>query len=300
MSSGGEAEADAKQRSRKELRGALWLFADIMLLMTMTVVAKLMGATYPVVQLVFARAVVGLAVVMPFALMYRGQAGMPSDMRMQAMRIGANAVSNCCFFAALQLLPLATMTTISYTRPFVLLAFAAAFLGERIGMRRWAWTAIAFAGVLIAVRPDSGGAPLGVLVALGAVVFGQLSVLAARKLHEETTISLMLTHNAGMIMIMAPLTLIFGIPFRAEDVPWLIAIGALGQAGQFCFLVAHRLARAAVLAPLGYVNIFFAGFAGYYFFNETQNRSGFAFQSSQLRGSHHGFVFAECQRPTWA
>ena len=261
--------ADPAVRRRSEFHGALWLITDIIFLLSMTVLAKLMGAVYPVVQIVFIRAVVGLMVVLPFALARRSDVRMPADMRMQAVRIASNAVSNTCFFAALQSLPLTTMTTISYTRPFVLLACAAAFLGETVGARRWVWTVVAFGGVLLAVRPEETGSAWGLGAAIAAVIFGQISVMAVRQMHEESPLTLMLWHNMGMIAIMGPLTLYFGAPFQLQHALWLIAIGVLGQTGQFCFLMAHRLARASVLAPLGYVNILFAVVAGYAVFNEV-------------------------------
>ena len=44
-------------------------------------------------------------------------------------------------------------------------------------------------------------------------------------------------------------------PVAAADLPALLAIGVLAQVGQYCFVRAHHLASAGVLAPLGYLHL---------------------------------------------
>lgn len=49
----------------------------------------------------------------------------------------------------------------------------------------------------------------------------------------------------------------------------ILAIGALGAAAQYAFLVAYRYAPATVLAPFDYTQILFALVIGYFAWGET-------------------------------
>lgn len=95
---------------------------------------------------------VGLAAVLALR---EGRAGFAMPMpRIQLMRGGAVAISTAAFFAALFVMPLSTITSITFTSPMITAVLAAAFLNEPARRETWIATAAAFAGVLIVLRPN--------------------------------------------------------------------------------------------------------------------------------------------------
>jgi drug/metabolite transporter (DMT)-like permease len=82
------------------------------------------------------------------------------------------------------------VTVLVYTMPFWLLLFAWLFLGERLRSLQWPAVALAFAGLILVVRPwDIGGALSGVLACGAGLAWagGALLVkLLQRRTHRDT------------------------------------------------------------------------------------------------------------------
>jgi len=260
---GGAASPAAGDR-----QGALWLLADMALVVAMVSIVKAMGATYPAVQLVFLRCLVGLVLVAPLAWRER-QALLATRRRgLHLVRVGCNAVALTCSFTAVAALPLAVVTSIGFTRPLIVLALAALLLREAIGRRHWVAAGIGFAGVLVMARPEAAGLSSGLAAAVAAAVFGSGAVIATRRLKGEPAVSLMAFYTLALTALTAVPAALVWHPVAAADLPALLAIGVLAQVGQYCFVRAHHLASAGVLAPLGYLHLVLAAVAGFVLFGE--------------------------------
>jgi drug/metabolite transporter (DMT)-like permease len=234
-------------------RGALYLLGDMALVVNMTAIVKIMGGTFPAIQLVFLRAVVGLLLVAPLVWKFRHQMFDTRRLRGHLGRVLCNALALSCNFAAVTALPLAVVVAVGFTRPFIMLGLAGLMVGERIPPLAWAASAVCFAGVLLVADPASIPWDTGLLAAFGSVLFGGLATLQTRRLKGEHTVLLMLFYTLGLTVLTAvPAGLVWVTP-TLEDLPALLAIGVLAQAGQFCFLRAYHLAEIRVLAPLGYL-----------------------------------------------
>src|SRR5690606_27764983 len=66
----------------------------------------------------------------------------------------AVAVATLCFFMGIQAMPLADATAIEFTNPMLTAILSALVLRERAPGAVWVATAIAFAGVLMVLRPN--------------------------------------------------------------------------------------------------------------------------------------------------
>jgi S-adenosylmethionine uptake transporter len=102
------------------------------LVTTMQAIVKAEGETYPAVQLVFLRSLVGLISGAPLVWRHRRKLTDLSDVRGHLARVAFNSAALTLNFAAFTVLPLALVTAIGFIRPFVLLAMAAFMLGERV------------------------------------------------------------------------------------------------------------------------------------------------------------------------
>src|SRR5690349_13377178 len=100
-------------------RSAGWLLLDMALVTTMQAIVKAEGETYPAVQLVFLRSLVGFISVAPLVWHHRAKLTDLSNIRGHLTRVAFNSVALTLNFAAFAALPLALVTAIGFTRPFV-------------------------------------------------------------------------------------------------------------------------------------------------------------------------------------
>jgi S-adenosylmethionine uptake transporter len=244
----------------------MYSLADMVLVVTSMGVIKQAGATIPAAQLVFFRAIVGLVLIAPLIWRYRYEVFNSRQMKGHVGRVLCSTMALSCNYAATAALPLALVTVIGFTRPFVILGLAAVLLGERILRRHWVSSIICFASVVFIVSPASLSWDWGLLAALGMVLFGSLSVIQTRRLTGEHAMVLMVFYTIGLAVLTAVPAALVWVPPRPSDIPAFLIIGVLAQVGQFCFLRSHQLAAASILAPLSYVVIVFSSIADYLYF----------------------------------
>jgi S-adenosylmethionine uptake transporter len=254
-------------------RSAGWLLLDMALVTTMQAIVKVQGETYPAIQLVFLRSLVGLLSVTPLVWRHRAELTELSNIRGHLLRVGFNSAALTFNFAAFAALPLALVTAIGFTRPLVLLAMAALLLGESVSKIRYLFTILSFVGVLIMVRPDAISWNIGIAAAFGSVFFGSLAVVQTRRLASENTLVLMLFYTVGLTLLTAIPAALIWVPIPWSEMPSIILMGILAQLGQYCWLQAYQKQEARLLTPIGYLSIVFSGFAGWLYFGEVPSLS---------------------------
>lgn len=260
---------DGSVAARDSRFGIFWLLSDTTLVTGMTVLVKMQGASYPAIQLVFIRALIGLVLILPMIWRHRRALANPRDPLRNIMRISCNAVALTSNFVALTMLPLVLVNALGFTRPLVSMLMAVFMLGERVSRWRWIGAVFAFVGVLIMLAPDTFAWNLGLVAVLLSIIFGALATIQTRMLHHENTTVMMVFYTAGLTIITFIPALFIWQPVRGGDWPALLGIGLLAQLGQFCFLRAYQIASASRLAPFGYLSIVFATASGYLFFDEV-------------------------------
>ena len=249
-------------------RAGVWLLCDMCLHISALAMVKALGADYPAVQLVFLRAVTGLAVLLPWILSTHQNFVDIKNWRLHIARVFCSAVALSCGYYAVSRVPLALFTTINYLRPAILMLLAVVVLGEKINQWRWMAVALGFIGVIVAVFPIEYTASTGLLALFFAVLAGSIATILLRQLKGHSEIVMMVFYTAGIAFIAAPLTLVQWVPMSIEDTSIIIIIGVLAQVAQYCFLRAHWLGEAGFLGPLGYTSLFMSAVAGYVFFDE--------------------------------
>lgn len=251
---------------RDNLRGSIWLFADMALNIWALAIVKAMGADFPAVQIVFIRALTGLALLSPF--LWINRRGLHTDQfGHHALRIALSATAIVTSFHAVARLPLALFTAISFTRPLIMMAMAAVILREVVRPAHWMAGMIGLAGVLIAVQPGEMAINSGLLALIVTIFAGTGAVIVTRKMREESSLVMMLAYTGGIALVTAlPAALTWQDPGRFWAV--LLLIGAFAQAAQYCFLRAHYWGDSGVLGPLGYVSLVLSAAVGYFLFSE--------------------------------
>jgi drug/metabolite transporter (DMT)-like permease len=250
-----------------------WLLLDMALVTTVQALVKAEGETYPAIQLVFLRSLVGFISVAPLVWRHRRKLADLSNIRGHLTRVAFNSAALTLNFAAFAALPLALVTAIGFTRPLLLLVMAAMMLGERVSGIRYAFTALGFVGVIIMVQPDAIPWNMGLVAAFGSVLFGTFAVVQTRRLAGENTVVLMLFYTVGLTLLTSIPAALVWVPIPWSEAPSIILVGVLAQLGQYCWLQAYQKQEARLLAPIGYLSILFSGFAGWLYFGEIPSLS---------------------------
>lgn len=124
------------------------------------------------------------------------------------------------------------VAVLTYTMPFWLLLLARAFLGERLRGLQWSAVALAFAGLVLVVRPwDIGGALSGVLACGGGLSWaaGAMMVKLLQRRAQVDAISLTAWQMGigGLPLIAAALLTHSGWPVWSGTFVWTLAYSAL-------------------------------------------------------------------------
>ncbi|MBY5934987.1 DMT family transporter [Tateyamaria omphalii] len=232
-------------------------------------IVKAMGLDYAAVQLVFLRAVTGLALMVPFVWSARQAFRAVNRLPLHALRVVLSALALTASFFAIARLPFALFTAISFTRPVVTMILAMLILKEVVPRRRWWAAGLAFVGVYVAVEPGAMTLDWGLPAAFLTVLFGTSAIILTRKLSETPFVVMMVFYTAGLAVLTAPFAVVVWSPIAPDHLWSLLAIGLFAQSAQFCFLQAHIRAEAAFLSVLGYLSLVFSTTAGFIFFAEV-------------------------------
>src|SRR6478736_2305892 len=250
-----------------------WLLLDMALVTVIQAIVKAEGETYPAIQLVFLRSLVGFVSVAPLVWRHRAKLTNLSNIRGHLTRVGFNSIALTLNFAAFAALPLALVTAIGFIRPLALLVMASILLGENVGRIRYLFTVLGFIGVIVMVRPDAISWNMGLIAAFGSVFFGSLAVVQTRRLAGENTVVLMLFYTVGLTLLtLIPAALVW-VPIPWSEAPSIILVGVLAQLGQYCWLQAYQKQEARLLAPIGYLSIVFSALTGWIAFGEIPSLS---------------------------
>ena len=170
---------------------------------------------------------------------------------------------------ALKVMPVAETVAIIYLAPIAVMVFAWLLLGESVSLPGWIGALVGFAGVLLIVRPGTGLDPFGVVLCLINAGFATAYHLLTRVLGKTETMTAMLFHTAmaGVVVFWALL------PFQGAlttpgwvDLGLMGLLGVLATGGHFLFTAAYREAPAALLAPVNYLHLVWAGILGWLVF----------------------------------
>jgi drug/metabolite transporter (DMT)-like permease len=251
------------------LGGILLMCAGVSMFPFMNAAVKLLGADYPVAQIVWARFTGHLLVMLLVFLPQYGRRLLAT--RRPAVQIGRSLlmlVSNMMFVVAITRVPLATAAAIGFTSPLIVTALSVPILHESVGIRRWSAVVIGFAGALLVIRPGAGLHDLAVLLLLLSSAAYALYQIATRwvSFYDDAAIGIIFTALLGSLVMTTTLPFVFVMPRSALDFALFASLGLLGGAGHYLVIRAFQSGPAAVIAPLGYIELIGTTILGYAIF----------------------------------
>lgn len=233
-------------------------------------IAKTLTETYSPLQILFLRNVIALPFAILIALKMGGAGALRSYRPATHLVRGILWVAGTfLFFTSLRYLQLAEATALIFVAPFFIIALSAAFLGERVGWRRWLAVIAGFAGVLIVVRPGGATFQLASLLPVATAFVYALMMLGSRFVDTRESVWTLLLYLTGTSALLSALIVpLVWIPVRLEDLWLFVAIALCGTAGITMMTQAFRVAPASVVAPLDYTAMLWATILGWLIWSE--------------------------------
>ncbi|MFP4570471.1 DMT family transporter [Rhodosalinus sp.] len=241
--------------------------------------AKLLGATIPLVMLLFVRFAMQAAILLPLCRATGRSIALEGRvLRLAWARAAIHIAGIAAMFTSLHFLPLADAIAIAFVMPFLLLVAGHVLMGEEVGWRRFTACVAGFTGTLMVIRPSFEEVGWPALLPLGVAVSFAAFMLVTRAIARQTEpVALQAANGLMGVAILAPLllagTLLDVPPARlvlpsAGDAVLLGLLGVLGTGAHLLMTWSLRFAPASTLAPMQYLEIPFATLFGWLLFRD--------------------------------
>ena len=258
-------------RIGRPLVGVSLVASAVLLFAVSDVLTKQLATAYGVILVVLMRYLASAAIV---ALAYAPSRGADLWRTQRTLLVVLRglclAAASLTMGLALTLMPVGETVAIIYLSPLVVMILAWVLLGEAVSAAGWTGALVGFAGVLLIARPGSGLDPFGVVLCLINAGLASAYHLLTRVLTRTETNAALLFHTA------LAGSLVFGVLLAFQgaavlptwvDLGLMGLLGALATGGHFLFTAAYREAPAALLAPVNYLHLVWAGLLGWLVFD---------------------------------
>ncbi len=259
--------------------GILFMIGFAMIAPVMDAFAKATPAYIPVMQILAFRFGIQLLSLMPIALalkmMHR------SDLRecgLHMIRALLIVVATGLFFTAVRYMPIANAIAIFFVEPFILTLLGGLILREEVGPRRIIVCIVGFAGAILVIQPSFQDLGVVALFPLGTALCFAFYMIMTRQMAKRIHPIALQSYTAfAACVIVLPLLVVFdgtGNELLDPAMPYgfaiitLIGVGVVSTLSHLCISFALRLAPAATIAPLQYLEIVAATALGYWFFDD--------------------------------
>ncbi len=204
---------------------------------------------------------------------------------LQFGRGAAVALATICFFMAVMAMPLADATAIQFTSPMITGILSALVLRERAPKAVWGATVLAFAGVLIVLRPNVTALGWEAFWPLGAAFGMAWLMIFNRKAAGDAPVlvmQLLLAMFAAPLLVAAALLLHLSgaAQFQVTWPEWEVAaksalVAFTATMGHLLIYTATVRLSAAVVSPMTYVQLIVAAALGWAWFGDAPDAAAF-------------------------
>ncbi len=247
-------------------------------------IIKWLSPVYPLYEIMFARAVVALTLVLAFTHFAGGLSQLKTRRPgLHFIRGFLLVMANAFFFMGLSTMPLATVVTLFYCAPLFICLVAKPILGESVGLLRWLAIFVGMIGVLVMANPTSTEFTWSIFLPVLAALTYSLVVMMTRKLGMSDSAGTLTFYIQICFLLFSAFSgLLFGhgefnvfnqttLDFllrawqwpTAPDVQLIIVCGAASAAGAYLLSQSYRIAEASLVAPFEYTSLPFAIVVGY-------------------------------------
>lgn len=242
-------------------------------------IIKSLGGAWPGTAIAALRYAFGALLLGTLLWAREGRKGFVCPMPWTQFARGASiALGSTFFFLSLFAMPMAEVTVIQFVNPMLVAILSSIFLHEHAPRAAWIATGVAFAGVLLVLRPEAVALGWGVLLPLAAALGMSLMMLFNRRVAGQASVLQM----QFLISVFAvPVLVAATIAGHWSGIPQLHVNWPDGRTIMVCAIVAcsaslaHGLiymatekASAATVAPAVYVQLLVALVLGFVIYRE--------------------------------
>jgi drug/metabolite transporter (DMT)-like permease len=248
-------------------QGMLWMLLSTSVLASMHAAVRHVAADLHPFEVAFFRNLFGFMSILPMLLRFGPSALASKQPKLQVLRGVTGIAAMLTWFYALSVVPIATATALSFTAAVFASLGALIFLGERMRLRRWVAVIISFVGVLIILRPGTGGFDAqALLVLLSASMWGSGVVIVKQLSRTDTGVSIVGWMGITLTILSIPPAILVWTTPSLTQLCWLALIGVLGTIGHLTMIRGLRQAETTAVMSVDFARLLWATLLGSLFF----------------------------------
>lgn len=223
-------------------------------------------------QIVFLRQAFGFVFMLPW-LAKVGFSGLRTTrLRLHIQRALLGYAGMLAGYYSLKLIPMADSVALQFTLPLFTAILAMMFLGEKVGVHRWAAIAVGFVGVLVIIRPGFAEVNIGMMFALLAPLCYAGTDTTARAISRTDTIPVMMFYGFVLQLPLAAAPMPWQwTPPPVDLIPAIVAFAAVAICAQWCLTRSLALAEASLVAPVLFLRLPFVAAIGFFVFGQVSD-----------------------------
>ncbi|MFC3072826.1 DMT family transporter [Shinella pollutisoli] len=285
MTSGASTEHGSA--GSETMKGVALMMGAMTVLPCMDAIAKYMATVEGMSpgQVTFYRFFFQILFTLPLLFTVAGAASLkPKRPWMNLLRGALHGAASLLFFTAVKYMPLADVFAIYFVEPFILTAMSAAFLGEKVGWRRWLAIVVGFGGALIVIQPSFALFGWTALLPVGCAFLFSLYLFMNRAIGEaDSPLTMQTVAGFGGVLFVGgalsagnaagAVDFVPSLPTSWLGLALLLVLGSLSGYGHILVVRAFRLAPLSLLAPFQYFEIISGVVLGYAIFGDFPSPS---------------------------
>ncbi|QOZ24618.1 DMT family transporter [Bradyrhizobium sp. CCBAU 51753] len=257
-------------RTDRPFKGIALILLSTVFLGTSDVTAKYLAKTLPPIEITWIRFVVFALIMVPVMLpgtpLFALHSKRPG---LHVLRGSALLGSSLLFITGLSFLPIAEASATSFVSPLFVTALSIAFLGEKVGLRRWIATAVGLLGVFIILRPGTAAFhPAAFFPIFSALAWACTLIMTRMMSGSERPLTVMAYSSLVGVAIVSALVPFVWVAPSWHDIMFGLLVGVASTAGQWIVVLAFRYGDASVLAPFSYTQLVWVSILGFLVFGE--------------------------------
>lgn len=234
---------------------------------------KLMAGEVPVGQIIFFRGLVATAITALLAGRALAQVVLVFQKGVMVRSL-SDTTGTILFITALMHIPIANLNAVMQAVPLLVIAFAALFLGEKVGWRRVIAILAGLTGVLFVVKPSPASFTVYDALSLGLIVAIALRDIFTRRLNFDVPTMIIVFANAAFVMLSGLLLYPFEtwVALTPRHLLLILCGGIFLSIGYVCMVLTIRMGDISATAIYRYSVVLFGLLSGTMVFGEFPDR----------------------------